>query len=336
MANFHASMTFFHDFYQIWVIGWGSIYIYKGMINVPDLLAFLLFIHFILDPINRLVNFMEQYQQGMASFERFVEIMNVVPEIEDKKNAITPAHFNGNVKINNLTFAYPNHTITVLDDVCMEIPSGKTIAIVGESGAGKSTLISLIPRFYECLSGEILLDDNNILDLTQKFLRNNIGIVQQNVFLFDTNIKDNILYGKPNATDEEVIKAAKDANIYDFILSLPDGFETLVGERGVKLSGGQKQRIAIARVFLKNPPLLIFDEATSSLDNESEEAVHKSMQILSKNRTSIVIAHRLSTVKNADYIYVMQKGKIIEQGKHQDLIDRKEYYYTLYTKTLFV
>ena len=335
MSTFHSGMNFFHDLYYIWVVGWGSLLIYRNMIGIADLLAFIMFINYILDPIGRLVNFMEQFQQGAASFERFIEIMDIAPDIEDKKNAITPQYCQGHLKLNNVSFSYPGHEPIVLDDVSMSIPAGKTVALVGESGAGKSTLISLIPRFYECVNGEILLDDHNILELTQIFLRQNIGIVQQNVFLFDTTIRDNILYGKPDATEEELISAAKEAHIYDFIMSLSDGFDTLVGERGVKLSGGQKQRIAIARVFLKNPPLLIFDEATSSLDNESEAFIHQSMLKLSENRTTLIIAHRLSTVQNADLIYVLKQGKIIEQGTHRELLDKKEYYFTLYNKTLF-
>jgi len=336
MASFHAGMNFFHDLYQAWVIGWGAILIYRKIIDVPDLLAFILFINFILDPIQRLVNFMEQFQQGTASFERFTEIMDIEPEIEDRKDAITPDTCQGHITIKDVTFAYPAHEQNVLEAVSLEISATKKIALVGESGAGKSTLIALIPRFYECLQGEILLDGHNIMTLTQKYLRQNIGIVQQNVFLFDTTIGDNIHYGKPGATEAEIVKAAQDANIYDFVMSLPDGFDTLVGERGVKLSGGQKQRIAIARVFLKNPPILIFDEATSSLDNESEALIHLSMDKLSSNRTTLIIAHRLSTVQNADLIYVLRQGRIVETGKHSELIEAKGYYYSLYTRTLFV
>jgi ATP-binding cassette subfamily B protein len=335
MSNFHSGMNFFVDLYMIWVIGFGSMMVYKEIITIPDLVAFIMFIHFFLDPINRLVNFTEQFQQGVASFERFIEIMDIAPEIEDKKNAFTPESCTGNLCIKNVKFSYPGHGATVIDDVSLNIQPGKTVALVGESGAGKSTLIALIPRFYECSQGQILLDGHDITDLTQKFLRQNIGIVQQNVFLFDTTIKDNILYGKPDATNEEIVAAAKNANIYDYIMSLPDDFDTLVGERGVKLSGGQKQRIAIARVFLKNPPLLIFDEATSSLDNESEAYVHQSMLDLSKNRTTLIIAHRLSTVQNADFIYVLKNGKIVEEGTHSELLDKKSYYHSLYTKTLF-
>jgi len=335
MSTFQAGMNFFSDFYLVWVIGCGAILIYQKTIDIPVLVSFILFINYILDPVKRLVNFMEQFQQGAASFERFIEIMNIQPEIKDRKNALTPTECMGDLRIHNVCFKYPGHLPLILDNVSMMIPAGKTIALVGESGAGKSTLISLIPRFYECDTGEILFDNHNILELTQKFLRQNIGIVQQNVFLFDTTIKDNILYGKPDALDEEVIEAAKKAHIYDFIMSLPEEFNTLVGERGVKLSGGQKQRVAIARVFLKNPPFLIFDEATSSLDNESEAFIHQSMAVLSKNRTTLIIAHRLSTVQNADLIYVIQKGKIIEEGTHQELMLKKGYYFYLYNKTLF-
>ncbi|MCL1827276.1 MAG: ABC transporter ATP-binding protein/permease [Candidatus Cloacimonetes bacterium] len=335
MSTFEAGMTFFTDFYMIWVIGVGCTLMFKGLIQIHDLIAFILFINYMLDPIKRLVNFMEQFQQGIASFERFVEVMNIEPEIEDKPNAVTPTTCKGDISVQKVSFHYPATEITVLDEVSVEIPAGKTIALVGESGAGKSTLIALIPRFYEVNSGKILFDGKDILDLTQRFLRQNIGIVQQNVFLFDTTIGDNILYGKPNATESEMITAAKNANIYDFIVSLPDGFDTLVGERGIKLSGGQKQRVAIARVFLKNPAFLIFDEATSSLDNESEAYIHQSMIELSKNRTTLIIAHRLSTVQNADLIYVLKKGKIIEQGTHRELISKETYYHTLYNKTLF-
>ncbi|MCK9330343.1 MAG: ABC transporter ATP-binding protein [Candidatus Cloacimonetes bacterium] len=333
MATFHSGMGFFQDFYYIWVIAGGAWLLAQGKIGLPDLLAFIMFITYILDPIQRLVNFMEQFQQGTASFERFIEIMDIEPEIEDKKNALCPDICHGNITINNISFNYPGHKPLVIKNVSMEIKSGKKIALVGESGAGKSTLISLIPRFYECSNGSIEVDNNNILNLKQKFLRNNIGIVQQNVFLFDTTIKDNILYGNPYSTDEEIIIASKKANIYDFIQSLPEKFDTLVGERGVKLSGGQKQRIAIARVFLKNPPILIFDEATSSLDNESEALIHQSMIELSKDRTTLIIAHRLSTVQNADLIYVMQKGEITEIGTHQELINNKSYYFSLYNKS---
>ena len=335
MSNFHAGMAFFQDIYYLWVIAGGAWLMFKGKIDVADLIAFLMFINYIFDPIQRLVNFMEQFQQGAASFERFLEVMDIDPQIQDRKNAVELKNWDGHIAIKNINFSYPKTDAMVLRNVSMTIPAGKTIALVGESGAGKSTLIALIPRFYEVDSGQILVNDTDILDLKQSFLRKAIGIVQQNVFLFDTTIKDNILYGRPGASDEEIVEAARNANILDFVNSLPEGFDTPVGERGVKLSGGQKQRIAIARVFLKNPPLLIFDEATSSLDNESEAFIHESMIELSKNRTTLIIAHRLSTVKNADLIYVMQNGEITEVGSHEELMNIKGYYHQLYTKTLF-
>ena len=240
----------------------------------------------------------------------------------------------GEIEISDLTFKYSSSEDWVLQDIDMKVPAGKTIALVGESGAGKSTIASLIPRFYEAQKGSISIDGNNIMDLTQESLRKNIGIVQQNVFLFDTSIRENIIYGNPNANDEEVIEAARKANILDFIENLPEGFETLTGERGVKLSGGQKQRISIARAFLKNPPILIFDEATSSLDTESEAYIQKAMEELSQNRTTVIIAHRLSTVRNADLLYVINKGKIVEQGTHDELMANKDYYHNLYTKNM--
>ncbi|HOQ81297.1 MAG TPA: ABC transporter ATP-binding protein, partial [Candidatus Cloacimonadota bacterium] len=335
MSNFHAGMAFFQDIYYLWVIAGGAWLMFKGKIDVADLIAFLMFINYIFDPIQRLVNFMEQFQQGAASFERFLEVMDIDPQIQDRKNAVELKNWDGHIAIKNINFSYPKTDAMVLRNVSMTIPAGKTIALVGESGAGKSTLIALIPRFYEVDSGQILVNDTDILDLKQSFLRKAIGIVQQNVFLFDTTIKDNILYGRPGASDEEIVEAARNANILDFVNSLPEGFDTPVGERGVKLSGGQKQRIAIARVFLKNPPLLIFDEATSSLDNESEAFIHESMIELSKNRTTLIIAHRLSTVKNADLIYVMQNGEITEVVSHEELMNIKGYYHQLYTKTLF-
>lgn len=334
MSNFHSGMGFFHDFYTVWVISAGVYLIFHDKLYVADLIAFMMFITYILNPIQRFVNFMEQFQQGAASFERFVEILDIEPEIMDKKNALDLKKWQGNIELNKVSFHYPGHIETVLKDVTLKIPAGKTVALVGESGAGKTTLISLIPRFYEVDQGSIVIDGHNILDLKQSFLRKNIGIVQQNVFLFDTTVRDNILYGNPYAGTDEMIEASKQANIYDFIMSLPGGFDTLVGERGVKLSGGQKQRIAIARVFLKNPPLLIFDEATSSLDNESESLIHQSMSTLTKDRTCLIIAHRLSTVKSADMIYVLKKGQIVEKGTHDELMKKTGYYCYLYNSAL--
>ncbi len=334
MSIYHSGMTFLTDFYYLVVIGGGVYLIFLGKIDVIDLLAFTLYVNFILRPIERLIHFTEQFQQGTAAFERFIEIMDIEPDITDKKNAKSLTNVKGEIEISDLTFKYSSSEDWVLQDIDMKVPAGKTIALVGESGAGKSTIASLIPRFYEAQKGSISIDGNNIMDLTQESLRKNIGIVQQNVFLFDTSIRENIIYGNPNANDEEVIEAARKANILDFIENLPDGFETLTGERGVKLSGGQKQRISIARAFLKNPPILIFDEATSSLDTESEAYIQKAMEELSQNRTTVIIAHRLSTVRNADLLYVINKGKIVEQGTHDELMANKDYYHNLYTKNM--
>ncbi|MFC1887412.1 ABC transporter ATP-binding protein [Candidatus Cloacimonadota bacterium] len=334
MATFYSGMNFLTDSYYLIVVCGGAYLIYHGKIDVVDLLAFTLYINFMLDPIKRLINFAEQFQQGAASFERFVEIMDIAPDINDKKGAVALKKVLGNITIESLDFKYEKSQDWILKNINLDIPASKTIALVGESGAGKSTLVSLIPRFYEPQKGSIKIDGKDIMSLTQNSLRQNIGIVQQNVFLFDTSIRENICYGKPDTTEEEMIEAARNANILDYILSLPDQFDTLVGERGVKLSGGQKQRISIARVFLKNPPILIFDEATSSLDTESEFYIQQALEELSQNRTTIIIAHRLSTVKNADLLYVLKEGRLVESGNHDQLLKEKKYYYTLYTKNL--
>ncbi|MDP8210921.1 MAG: ABC transporter ATP-binding protein [Candidatus Stygibacter australis] len=335
MAIFHGGMSFLTDFYYLFVIGAGCWLLFHDKLDVADLLAFTLYINFILNPINRLINFVEQFQQGSAAFERFIEIMDIEPEIRDKPNAVALKNIRGEIQLQNLSFRYTDTTEWILNEIDLNIPAGKTIALVGESGAGKSTLVALIPRFYEIQQGEITIDGTNVMDIKQRSLRENIGIVQQNIFLFDTTIRDNILYGNSLASDEELIDATRKANIYDFIDSLPDKFDTFVGERGVKLSGGQKQRISIARAFLKNPPILIFDEATSSLDSESEEHIQNAMEELAKDRTTIIIAHRLSTVRNADCIYVLRNGKLIESGTHQELMEQKNYYHSLYTRNLF-
>ena len=334
MALFYAVMHFLRDIYYFTIIACGALFIYTGKMDVPDLVGFLLFVGVILPPIERLINFAEQYYQGVTSFERFLEVMDIEPAIEDKKGAYGLKAVSGAVEMKQVSFAYASDHLPVLKKIDIQAQSGTSIAIVGESGAGKSTLVSLFPRFYEPQSGRILFDGHDIMHLTQRFLREHIGIVQQNVFLFDTTIKDNIRYGRPDAGDEQIEAAARRANIYDHIMSLPDGFDTMVGERGVKLSGGQQQRISIARVFLKNPPVLIFDEATSSLDTESEKLIQQSMVELSRNRTTIIIAHRLSTVRHVDRIYVMKKGEIVETGTHDELIAHNCYYAGLYRNNL--
>jgi ATP-binding cassette subfamily B protein len=336
MAVFFSVMNLLVESYFVIVVAGWIILSYLGKdITSGDLLAFVLYIHFILKPIRRLVDFAEQFQQGAACFERFVEVMDIEPDIVDKKDACTFEPVRGEIVFDNVSFKYTQSHDWILRDISLAIPAHKTIAIVGESGAGKSTIVSLIPRFYEAQQGTIRIDGYDIMDLKQKFLRENVGIVQQNVFLFDSTIRDNIMYGDPNASEGQLIEAARKANIYDFIQSLPEGFDTLVGERGVKLSGGQKQRVSIARVFLKDPPVFIFDEATSSLDTESEVLIQQSLDLLSRNRTTIVIAHRLSTVKNADYLYVMNAGRIVEHGTHTDLLEKQAYYHKLYTMNLF-
>lgn len=331
MAAFYSGMMFFIQSYFIVIIGGGVILMYYGKADMADIVTFFLYNRFIMQPIFKLVNFNEQFQQGAAAFERFIEIMKVEPDIMDCPDPVKPTEVHGDIEFKNVWFKYePEAEDWILQDISLTIPTGKTVALVGESGAGKSTMASLVPRFYEATQGQITIDGNDVLQLEQKFLRENIGLVQQNVFLFDSTLRENIMFGRPEASEEELIEAAKNANIYDFICSLPDGFESMVGEHGVLLSGGQKQRISIARAFLKNPPILIFDEATSSLDNESENLIKKSMEALCVNRTTIVIAHRLTTVKNADYTYVLKKGKIVEHGTHKELLSRKGYYWELH------
>jgi ATP-binding cassette subfamily B protein len=335
MAGFHSGMMFLTESYSLIVIGVGAWLIHRGEISLADVVAFLLYIPFIMRPIHRLVNFVEQFQQGAASFERFIEIMDVEQDIQDKKDAYALDNVNGDIKLENISFKYTDEADWALKNLNMNIQAGKTIALVGESGAGKSTLASLIPRFYEAQEGKITIDGHDIMDLKQKFLRENVGLVQQNVFLFDSTLRENIVFGRHDASEEELIEAAKNANIYDFIKELPEGFDTLVGEHGVKLSGGQKQRVSIARAFLKNPSILIFDEATSSLDTYSETLIQESMEKLCKGRTTIIIAHRLSTVKNADYTYVLQKSELIEQGTHEELLKQKGQYFDLYERHQF-
>lgn len=340
MAFFHSGMGFFMHGYTIIFIALGIGMIYLDKANAAELITFFMYSNQITMPVMQLVGFMERYQQGMAAFERFHEVMMERPEIQDKPDAITalPAPVSGRIVFDQVCFKYNDMTeeeANVLDHISLEVAPGETVALVGESGAGKTTLAALIPRFYEAGSGTIRIDDIPITDFAQKLLRSNVGIVQQTPFLFDATIRENILFGRPDATEEELIAAAKAANIYDFIQTLPDGFDSNCGENGVRLSGGQKQRISIARVFLKNPPILIFDEATSALDNESEAYVQESMEKLCQGRTTVIIAHRLSTVKNAKRIFCMKHGKIVEQGSHNELIALNGYYKDLYTMHSF-
>ena len=332
MAGFHSVIHFLRDSYYLVVVGGGVLLIYHGLIEVYDLLSFVLFVGIILPPIDRLINFNEQLQQGTAAFERFVEIMEIEPDIADRPGAKDLAQHSREICFKDVHFSYSGSPEPVLKGINLTIPFGSKVALVGESGAGKSTLVSLIPRFYEVNQGEISIDGMDVKNLSQKSLREQTGIVQQNVFLFDTSLRENIMYGNPLATEAQMIQAASWANIIDFIQNLPEGFDTEVGERGVKLSGGQKQRIAIARVFLKNPPILILDEATSSLDTESETLIQNAMFRLAENRTTIIIAHRLSTVRNVDRIYVMREGRIIEEGTHSELLELNGYYERLYTQ----
>ncbi|WP_138205894.1 ABC transporter ATP-binding protein [Haloimpatiens lingqiaonensis] len=329
MAEFFSGIRFTMDILYVVVMFAGGMFVYNYLINPGDLVAYLLYINLFMQPIRRLTSFVEQYQSGMAGFERFVEIMNIKPDIKDKEDAKELNDVKGTIELSNVTFKY-NNKETILSHLDLTVEQGKTLALVGPSGGGKTTLCHLIPRFYEVNEGNIYIDGKNIKDVTLKSLRKNIGIVQQDVFLFTGTIKENILYGNPEASDEQVIAAAKNANIHQFILDLPEGYDTYVGERGIKLSGGQKQRIAIARVFLKNPPILILDEATSALDNETELIIQKSLEGLSKGRTTLVVAHRLSTIKNADEIIVLTDSGIEERGTHEELMKKGNIYSNLY------
>lgn len=328
MAEFHVGSSFIIDFLNILVLSAGAIFFFNGWINFGDFAAFLLYISNFLNPIRKLINFVEQYQSGSSGFKRFIEIMDKEIEI-DEPGAEDINDIKGQIKFDDVTFAYDDNT-EILKDISFNIHAGKTVAFVGPSGGGKTTLCHLIPRFYEIEDGSISIDNIDVRKFTRRSLRKNIGIVQQDVFLFTGTVFENIQCGRFDATEEEVYEAAKNANIHDFIISLPKGYDTYVGERGVKLSGGQKQRISIARVFLKNPPILVLDEATSALDNATELLIQKSLEELSKGRTTVVVAHRLSTIKNADEIIILTDKGIQEKGKHQELLDKKGIYAELY------
>lgn len=329
MGKFFSGNGFFQGMLYLSVILVGGILIGTGEAQASDLVVYILYINIFLNPIEKLVNFTEQFQKGITGFERFLEILNTKPEIEDVPDAIDLKNPKGEIEFKDVTFSYDAKS-TVLEGISIKIEKGKTVALVGSSGSGKTTLCNLIPRFYEVDSGVIKIDGKNIRNIKLKSLRDSIGVVQQDVYMFAGTIKENIAYGKPNATDEEIYMAAKMANAHEFIMNLEKGYDTFVGERGAKLSGGQKQRISIARVFLKNPPILILDEATSALDNVSEKYIQQSLDELSKNRTTLVIAHRLSTIKNADEILVLTENGIQEKGTHEELIEKKGIYEYLY------
>ncbi len=330
MAEFIAGIGLVTNILNLIVISIGGYFVHRKFINTGDLVAYMLYVNFFMQPIRRLSDFMQQYQDGMTGFERFMEVMNIKPDIVDKEVAIELVDVVGDIKFENVSFSYTNGEDRVLSNLNLNIDPGKTVAIVGPSGAGKTTLCHLIPRFYDINEGTILIDDKDIKDIKIKSLRQNIGLVQQDVFLFTGTIMDNISYGDPSKSEEEIIESAKKARIHDFILTLPDGYNTYIGEKGVKLSGGQKQRISIARLFLKNPPILILDEATSALDNETEILIQQSLEELSKDRTTLIIAHRLSTIKNADEIIVLTNKGIEEKGSHEELLGKDGIYAKLY------
>ena len=301
--------------------------------SAADLAMYALYIGIFISPIQILVELMEMMQKGLSGFRRFLDVMETVPDIQDAPDAVDLANVKGHVCYEDVSFHYSDDETTVLSHVSIDIPAGRSVALVGPSGGGKTTICSLLPRFYDVTDGRITIDGHDVRTLTLKSLRSRIGVVQQDVYLFSGSIRDNIAYGKPDASEDEIIAAAKRANIHDFIMELPDQYDTFVGERGARLSGGQKQRISIARVFLKNPPILILDEATSALDNESERWIQHSLEELSRNRTTITIAHRLSTIKNADEIIVLTENGIAERGTHETLLDKNGIYAAYYNMT---
>ena len=330
MGMFHSGMNAFTLLVQVAVVICGGILMTKGKVDVPDFIAFLLYINVFTEPIQTLIDFTEQFQNGYTGFERFLEILAVEPDIQDKEDAQVLSDVKGHIEFQDVSFKYKDTAHRVLRHIDLDVPAGAYMALVGSSGGGKTTLCSLIPRFYEVTKGRILIDGKDIRDVTMKSLRDNIGIVQQDVYLFAGTVMENISYGRPGATKEEIIEAAKAANAHDFIMELPKGYDTDIGQRGIKLSGGQKQRLSIARVFLKNPPILIFDEATSALDNESESIVQESLEKLARSRTTLVIAHRLSTIRNAQKILVLGENGIEETGTHDELMAKGGIYAGLY------
>ena len=334
MGQFHSGTSFVTDIFNVVVLIAGGLFLYNNKISFGDYSTFIVSIGIFVTPVMTLINFMEQYQNGVTGFERFVEIMDAKPE-KDSDGAKDAGKLSGDIALSHVSYSYDGAK-EVLRDVSLKINKGETFALVGPSGGGKTTICHLIPHFYDVTNGKILLDGKEIHSLTMESVRRNIGIVQQDIYLFNASVRENILYGRLDATDEEVMEAAKRANIHEYILSLPEGYETKIGERGVKLSGGQKQRLSIARVFLKDPSILILDEATSALDNATEILIQKSLDELCKGRTTIVVAHRLSTVRNADRIAVVDEGHIIEEGTHKELLEKGGEYAALYNAQLRV
>ena len=330
MAGYHSGLQALTTLITIAVLVAGAALITDGQVAVADLVTFLLYINTFTEPVKKLINFTEQFQNGYTGYERFMEMMAIEPDIADCLDAVELKGVKGDISFDNVSFHYEENTETVLNHINLEVKAGSYMALVGASGAGKSTLCSLIPRFYDVSGGAVRIDGQDIRKVTLKSLRSQIGIVQQDVYLFVGTVMDNIRYGKPGASREEVVEAAKNANAHEFIMNLPNGYDTDIGQRGVKLSGGQKQRLSIARVFLKNPPILIFDEATSALDNESERVVQESLEKLARNRTTFVIAHRLSTIRNAEKILVLTDTGIEEEGTHKELLEKNGIYAKLY------
>ena len=330
MARFHSSTTFITDIFNVFILIAGGLFLYSGRISFGDYSTFIVSVNLFINPVTTLIGFMEQFQNGISGFKRFVEIMEEEPET-DSENAETLTNVKGEIEFKNVSFSYDT-TKNVLRNIDLKIQKGKKLALVGPSGGGKTTICHLLPNFYKLAEddGDILIDGKSVKNLTLESVRKNIGIVQQDVFLFAGTIKDNIIYGKPDATEDEIIEAAKKANIHDYVLTLKNGYNTEIGERGVKLSGGQKQRLSIARMFLKNPAILILDEATSALDNTTEVYIQKELDELCKGRTTLVVAHRLSTIRNADEIVVVMDGQIAERGTHEELISKGGTYKNLY------